>query len=60
MKKNSLLFIVLLSAIIAIVVVVALKLVGYENPTVIGGGVAGGVTGALIGAFRKKRTGKNS
>lgn len=37
MKKNPILTIALVSALIAILVVVVLKLLGYENPTVIVG-----------------------
>lgn len=56
MDKKAFLTIVRLSATSAIVVVVVLKLLGHDNPTVIGGAVAGGVAGA-IGAYlsiRKK------
>lgn len=52
--KNNLLKIAVFAALVAVVVVVVLKLVGYENTVVTGGAVAGGVVGALIGVFMKK------
>lgn len=58
MKENPILIIALVSAIVAIFVVVVLKLFGYDNPTVIGGGVAGGVVGAISRSLLKKRKGK--
>lgn len=57
MKRNSILTIVLISALFAILVVVVLKFTGYDNPTVIGGGVAGGVAGAISSTFLKKGKG---
>ena len=55
MKNNRIVKIVLISVLAALVVVVLLKIIGYENPTVIGGGVAGGVAGALGSSFLRKR-----
>jgi hypothetical protein len=55
MKKNPLLTISLVSVLVAILVVVVLKLLGYDNPTVIGGGVAGGVIGAISSTVLKKK-----
>ncbi len=52
--KNKLVKIAIFAALIAIVVVVILKLLGHDNPTVTGGAVAGGVIGALAGSFGKK------
>ncbi|MEM6806500.1 MAG: hypothetical protein AAF696_34190 [Bacteroidota bacterium] len=54
MKTNALLKIALIAAITAVAVVVSLKLMGFENPTPYGGGVAGGVVGGFIGAFNSK------
>lgn len=58
MKKNPILTIVLISTLSAVLVVVILKLIGYENPTVIGGGVAGGVAGAITSSLFKKKKGE--
>ena len=58
MKSNSILTIALISSLSAIVVVVVLKLLGYENPTVIGGGVAGGVAGVISSSLLKKGKGE--
>ncbi|MFK8039435.1 MAG: hypothetical protein AB8B74_14175 [Crocinitomicaceae bacterium] len=56
MKKNPLLLIALISALCAILVVVILKVTGYSNPTVIGGGVAGGIAGAIsTNLFKEKK-----
>ncbi len=52
--KNKLVKIAIFAALIATVVVVILKLLGHDNPTVTGGAVAGGVIGALAGSFGKK------
>lgn len=56
MNQNPILKTAIASALIAILVVVVLKFIGYENPTVIGGGIAGGVAGAIISTFFKKST----
>lgn len=48
---------ILTGAIVAIIVVVVLKIVGYDSPAVIGGAVAGGIVGALV-ARPKKSAGK--
>lgn len=56
MKNKSLLVLALISALTAIVVVVVLKILGMDNQTVFGGGVAGGIIGALSTTlFYKKR-----
>ena len=52
--KSNILKIALFAALTAIVVVIVLKLLGYENTTVTGGAVAGGITGALVSIFWKK------
>lgn len=51
--KNNILRIALFSALVAVIVVVVLKLLGHDNPTVTGGAVAGGVTGAIVSALWK-------
>ena len=51
MKKYPLLLIGLISAFIAITVVIVLNSLGHSNPIVFGGGVAGGVTGGIVGAI---------
>lgn len=53
--KSNILKIGLFAALTAIIVVVVLKLLGQDNPTVTGGAVAGGVAGALASIFFKKR-----
>ena len=55
MNKNPILTIAFVAGLVAVLVVAALKLLGYENPTVIGGGVAGGVVGAISSTLLKKR-----
>jgi preprotein translocase subunit SecG len=55
MKKYPLLLICLISALAAIVVVVVLKFLGHDNPTVIGGGVAGGIAGAISPSLLKRK-----
>ncbi|MEL6720579.1 MAG: hypothetical protein AAFP82_17875 [Bacteroidota bacterium] len=55
MEKNRLLFIALISISVAVVVVIVLKSLGHDNPTVMGGSIAGGVAGAITGAFLKKK-----
>ena len=47
--KNRYLKIIMISILIAVIVVVVLKLLGQENPTVMGGGITGGIVGALAG-----------
>lgn len=54
MKKNPIFTIALVSALVAVLVVVVLKLIGYDNPTVIAAGVAGGVAGAIMSSLLKK------
>lgn len=44
-----------MAVIVAIIVVVILKYMGNENPTVIGGGVAGGVVGAISASILSKK-----
>ncbi len=57
MNKNPVFIMAIISAIVAFVVVVVLKIIGHEYPTVIGGTLAGGVVGALsITLFRKKES----
>ena len=55
MKNQPILTLVLISALIAIIVVVVLKFLGQDNTTVIGGGVAGGIAGALSATLFKKK-----
>ncbi len=55
MKKNPLLLISLISALVAILVVVVLKFLKHDNPTVVGGGVAGGIAGAIITGLLKRK-----
>jgi len=57
MKSNSLLLVVLFAVGIAIVAVVILKSLGYDNITVTAGAIAGGVAGAFSGSFLKKNKG---
>lgn len=52
---NKYAVIILGAALAAVVTVVVLKLLGVENPGVLGGGVAGGVAGALAGRFATKK-----
>ena len=57
MNKKPLLTMILISALVAIVVVVVLKILGHSNPAVIAGGVAGGIAGALSTTiFRGKKS----
>lgn len=53
--KSTYLKIILLAIAIAVLVVVILKLLGYENTTVMSGGITGGIVGALAGVFGKKK-----
>jgi len=55
MKNYPLLLICLISALAAIVVVVVLKFLGHDNPAVIGGGVAGGIAGAISTSLFKRK-----
>lgn len=55
MKTSPLLTIGLISALAAIAVVVVLKFLGQDNPTVVGGGVAGGIAGAISANLLKKK-----
>ena len=57
MKNNRMLTIVLIAVLCGVLVVVVLNLLGYDNSAVIGGGVAGGVAGAIGSSsrFRKKK-----
>lgn len=54
MNNKSLFTLILISAIAAIVVVVVLKMLGQSNPTVIGGGVAGGIAGVISTTMIRK------
>lgn len=57
MKKNPFVITALIAATAAIVVVVVLKILGYDNPVAIAGGAAGGIAGVLSSTFfGKKRT----
>jgi hypothetical protein len=51
MKKNQILIIAIISVPSAIVVVVVLKFLGYDNPEAIVGGVVVAVVGGVIGAL---------
>ena len=53
--KNNLLKIALISSLIAVVVVVALKLLGQSNAVVMGGAIAGGIVGALASSMTKTK-----
>ncbi len=55
MKTSPLLTIGLISALAAIAVVVVLKFLGQDNPTAVGGGVAGGIAGAISTNLLKKK-----
>ena len=52
--KDNLLKIVLFAVITAIVVVIALKIIGYDNATVTGGAVAGAMAGVIASVLWKK------
>lgn len=56
MERKPLLTIALVSILVAAVVVVVLRLLEYENPTVIAGGVAGGIAGAISSSMFRKKT----
>jgi len=53
MKANPLIKIALISVLVAILVVVIFKILGYGNSTVIGGSVAGGIAGAMSSNYFK-------
>jgi len=55
MKGNQLFSIILVAVVVAICVSVALKLLNYDNLTVAGGAIAGGVTGGILGALKNKK-----
>ena len=55
MKKHPLLLICLISVSTAIMVVVVLKFLGYDNPSVIAGGEAGGISGAISPILLKRK-----
>ena len=55
MKKHPLLLICLISVSTAIVVVLVLKFLGYDNPSVIAGGVVGGISGAISPILLKRK-----
>ena len=55
MKDHPILLLCIISALVAIAVVVVLKLLGQENATVIAGGVAGGIAGGISTSLIKKR-----
>ena len=52
---NSLLKIALISTITATVVVVVLKMVGHDNAVLMGGGISGGIIGALSIVLMKNK-----
>jgi len=54
MDKNKILFIALVSVLVAVVTVVVLKILGHSNPTVAGGAITGGVIGAISSVFLRK------
>ena len=58
MNKKQLLTLALTSALVAIVVVVVLKILGHNNPTVVGGGVAGGIAGAVSATIIRRNKGQ--
>ena len=53
--KNLMLNVVIVAIVVAVMVFVVLKLLGLDNPSVIAGGAAGGVIGAIIGYYTKKK-----
>ena len=55
MKNQPLFSIILVAALTAVIVVVVLKLMDHSNAVVTAGGVSGGVTGALVGVFSRKK-----
>ena len=55
MESKSILIIVFVSVICVVLAVVVLKFIGYNNSTVIGGGVGGGVAGAISSALLEKK-----
>lgn len=54
MKNNALLSLIIIAVVVALIVVISLKAMGYSNATVTGGAIAGGVTGAFAGSYFKK------
>lgn len=54
MKGRQFAIIIMAAAGAAIAVVVALRLIGIEGPAMIGGVVAGGVSGAIAGNWVSK------
>lgn len=60
MNSKNLILLITISALVAIAVVVVLKFMGHGNPTVIAGGVAGGIVGALSSSLvRNKKSVKS-
>ncbi|NNC71127.1 MAG: hypothetical protein HKN90_09930 [Flavobacteriaceae bacterium] len=55
MKGTSLLVVILFAVVIAVIAVVILKSLGYDNTTVTAGAIAGGAAGAISGIFLKKK-----
>lgn len=53
--KSKLLLIALTAAITAIIVVLVLKMLDYDNPALVGGAVAGGVAGAIASSLKNKK-----
>lgn len=55
MSGKQLLIIIVGAVIGAIACVVVLRLLNFQNPVTIAGGVAGGVAGALSGQFAARK-----